>query len=230
MSKRLGGIIGCKYKTSSWHLNGFPVVLPFINLYHIFVGKFGIPNFPNFCVPKFGNEQAPRGRCLSISKFRKVGKLESLENMPLLLQPFWVTVLSLVQAKGNKDDRSAQAVQDEASLSPAASRAGFSMAPRPQVGDVHNSHSVAVTIRPPEVRMAAITREWLCWDDYSDKSEREGTFMRKCSRHIMRCAPGSADIYCGGLRILCLWDSWWACEVQRPKRCCSNCLEAYQTI
>ena len=25
MSKRLGGIIGCKNKTSSWHLNGFPV-------------------------------------------------------------------------------------------------------------------------------------------------------------------------------------------------------------
>ena len=24
MSKRLGGIIGCKYKISSWHLNGFP--------------------------------------------------------------------------------------------------------------------------------------------------------------------------------------------------------------
>ena len=24
MSKRLGGIIGCKYKTTSWHLNGFP--------------------------------------------------------------------------------------------------------------------------------------------------------------------------------------------------------------
>ena len=23
MSKRLGGIIDCKYKTSSWHLNGF---------------------------------------------------------------------------------------------------------------------------------------------------------------------------------------------------------------
>ena len=23
MSKRLGGIIGCEYKTSSWHLNGF---------------------------------------------------------------------------------------------------------------------------------------------------------------------------------------------------------------
>ena len=24
MSKRLGGIMGCKYTTSSWHLNGFP--------------------------------------------------------------------------------------------------------------------------------------------------------------------------------------------------------------
>ena len=24
MSKRLGGIKGCKYKTSSWHFNGFP--------------------------------------------------------------------------------------------------------------------------------------------------------------------------------------------------------------
>ena len=24
MSKRLGGFKGCKYKTSSWHLNGFP--------------------------------------------------------------------------------------------------------------------------------------------------------------------------------------------------------------
>ena len=24
MPKRLGGVIGCKYKTSSWHLNGFP--------------------------------------------------------------------------------------------------------------------------------------------------------------------------------------------------------------
>ena len=24
MSIRLGGIIGCKYKTSSWNLNGFP--------------------------------------------------------------------------------------------------------------------------------------------------------------------------------------------------------------
>ena len=27
MSKRLGGIKGCKYKTSSWHLNGFPSIM-----------------------------------------------------------------------------------------------------------------------------------------------------------------------------------------------------------
>ena len=47
------------------------------------------------------------------------------------------------------------------------------MAPRPQVGNVHSSHSVAATIRPPEVGMTAITREWLSWDDYYDKSERE---------------------------------------------------------
>ena len=96
--------------------------------------------------------------------------------MLLLLQPLWATVLSLVQAKESKDDRSPQAVQDEASLSPAATRAGYSMAPRPQIGNVHSSHSVAATTRPPEVRMTAITREWLSWDDYSDKSEWEGSF------------------------------------------------------
>ena len=96
--------------------------------------------------------------------------------MLLLLQPLWATVLSLVQAKESKDDRSPQAVQDEASLSPAATRAGYSMAPRPQIGNVHSSHSVAATIRPPEVRMTAITREWLSWDGYSDKSEWEGVF------------------------------------------------------
>ena len=71
--------------------------------------------------------------------------------MLLLLQPLWVTILSWVQAKENKDDRSAQAVRDEASLSPAATRTGFSRAPRPQVGNVHSSHGVAATIRPPEV-------------------------------------------------------------------------------
>ena len=82
----------------------------------------------------------------------------------------------LVQAKGNKDDRSAQAVQDEASLSPAATRVGFSMAPRPQVGKVHSSHSVAATIRPLEVRMTAITREWLSWDDCSESPRGKGPF------------------------------------------------------
>ena len=58
-------------------------------------------------------------------------------------------------------DQLNQAVQDEASLTPAATRAGFSMAPRPQVGNVHSNHSVAATIRPPEVMMTAITRDWL---------------------------------------------------------------------
>ena len=118
--------------------------------------------------------------------------------MLLLLQPLKVTVLSLVQAKGNKDDRSAQAVQDEAFLSPAATKAGFSMAPIPQVGNVHSSYSFAATTRTSDVGMTAITREWLSWDDYSDKSEREGTFQRK-KYSRMRCAPGSTDISCGGL-------------------------------
>ena len=76
-------------------------------------------------------------------------------------------------------------------------QAAFSMGPRTQVGNVHSSHSVAATIRPPEVRMTAIKREWLYWDDYSDKSERKRTFQRKYLR--MRCAPGSTDIYYGGL-------------------------------
>ena len=93
-----------------------------------------------------------------------------------------------MQAEGKRDDRSAQAVQDEASLSTAATRAGFSMVPRPQVGNVHSNHSVAATIRPPEVMITAITRDWLSWDDYSDKSDREGTFQEEiltnavCSR------------------------------------------------
>ena len=106
----------------------------------------------------------------------------------------------LVTAKENKDDRSAQAVQDEASLLPAAIRAGFSTALRPQVSNAHGSHSVAATIRPSEVRMIAITREWLCWDDHSDKPRREGTFQRKYRLFSrMRCTPGSTDTYCDGL-------------------------------
>ena len=35
MSKRLGGIKGCKYKTSSWHLNGFPMVVTLGQQYNI---------------------------------------------------------------------------------------------------------------------------------------------------------------------------------------------------
>ena len=150
----------------------------------------------------------------SFPNFGKFGKLGSLENMLLLLQPLRVTVLSLVHAKRNKDDSSAQAVQDEASLTPVATTAGFSTAPRPQVGNTHGSHTVAATIRSPEMRMTAITREWLRWDDYSDKSERERTFHRKYAR--MRCAPGSTDIYCVGLLILCQWNSF---QFQSPKIC-----------
>ena len=37
MSKRLGGIIGCKNKTSSWHLNGITVrhsIRAILNVHH----------------------------------------------------------------------------------------------------------------------------------------------------------------------------------------------------
>ena len=88
--------------------------------------------------------------------------MQSLEKMLLLLQPLGVIVLSLVTAKENEDHRSPQAVQDESSLSPAVTKAGFSTVPRPQVGNVHGSFSVAATLWPPEVRRIAVTREWLC--------------------------------------------------------------------
>ena len=73
-------------------------------------------------------------------------------------------------------------------------RAGFSSAPRPQISIAHGIRSVlvttsvvstAATIQPPEVRRTAITRGWLCWNDHADKSEREGTFQRKC--RMKRC-------------------------------------------
>ena len=35
MSKRLGGIKGCKYKTSSWHLNGFPMEITLGQQYNV---------------------------------------------------------------------------------------------------------------------------------------------------------------------------------------------------
>ena len=35
MSKRLGGIIGCKDKTSSFHLDGFPVVVTLGQQYNV---------------------------------------------------------------------------------------------------------------------------------------------------------------------------------------------------
>ena len=57
---------------------------------------------------------------VDVCPFPNFGEFGKLENMLLLLQPLWVTVLSLVHAKGNKDDKSTKAVQDEASLTPAA--------------------------------------------------------------------------------------------------------------
>ena len=53
------------------------------------------------------------------------------------------TVLSRFTATENKD-RSAQSVQDEASLSPAATRAGFSSAPRPQISITRGIRSVTL--------------------------------------------------------------------------------------
>ena len=69
-------------------------------------------------------------------------KVGNLENTPRLLQPR-CTVLSGFTAKENKD-RSAQSVQDGASLSPAATRAGFSSAPRPQISIAHGIRSVTL--------------------------------------------------------------------------------------
>ena len=101
------------------------------------------PNFPNSHVPKLCNGQAPRGRCLSVSKFWKVwqvgkfGKLESLESWKVwktcscCCNPFGQQYCLWCTPGETKDDRSAQAVQDEAYLTLAATRAGFSTAPRP---------------------------------------------------------------------------------------------------
>ena len=47
-----------------------------------------------------------------------------------------------ITARENKD-RSAQSVQDQASLSPAATRAGFSSPPRPQISIAHGIRSVS---------------------------------------------------------------------------------------
>ena len=76
----------------------------------------------------------------------------------------------------------------------------FLAAPGPQIGNAYGSYSVSATIRPPETRKTAITRERLCWDDHVGKSEREGTFQREYSLFSRtRCAPESTDIYSGGL-------------------------------
>ena len=163
-------------------------------------GKFRIfSKLSKFPLTKFRNGQASQGRRLSISNFGTFGKLESWKKNGKHA-PAGATPLGNSPAKANKDDVSAhQAVQDEAFFSSAATRGGFSTATRPHVDNLHGSHSVAATIRPPEVRRTTTTREWLYWDDHSDKPEREGTFQKKYRLFSrMRCAPGSSHTYCGG--------------------------------
>ena len=96
-----------------------------MNRPHTKSGKFGI-TFQTFQISTFRNFEIDKHLEVLVCPFPNFG------NMLLMVQPlWWFTVLSLVTAKGNKDDRSVQAVQDEASLSPAATRAEFSTAPRP---------------------------------------------------------------------------------------------------
>ena len=113
---------------------------------------------------------------VAICPFPNFGKFGKHAPDVATLPPLWgFTVLSLVTAQPRETRMIGQlklSVQDEASLTPAATRAGFSTAPRPQVDNAHDSHSVAATIRSPEVRVTAITHERLCWNDHSDKSER----------------------------------------------------------
>ena len=129
--------------------------------------------------------------------------------------PFGFTALFLVIAKENKDDRSAQTVQDEASLSPAAKERASRRPQDPKLAMRHASHSVAAMIRSTEVRRAVITRERFCWNDHTDTSEREWTFQRKYRLFRIRCAPGGTLIYCGGLWIFYLWGSLW---VPKPEK------------
>ena len=82
----------------------------------------------NFSIPTFQNLEMDKNVKAAVCPFPNFGKFEklkSLENMLLVLQLLWATVLSLVHAKENKDNRLAQAVEDEAFLTPAATKAGF---------------------------------------------------------------------------------------------------------
>ena len=86
------------------------------------------PNFPEFPRSFRNLEMDNASRSLFVYfqileswKVGKFGKHASAVATPLGNSPVF-----LVQAKGNKDDRSAQAVQDRASLTPAETRADFS--------------------------------------------------------------------------------------------------------
>ena len=50
MSKRLGGIKGCKYKTSPWHSNGFP--------YDSTIGSYNIGEKPTVTLYTYINRYA----------------------------------------------------------------------------------------------------------------------------------------------------------------------------
>ena len=145
---------------------------------------------------------------IAVCSFPNFGELESWKvwkTCSCCCNPFRLqTCLWCRPSEGNRDDRSAPAVQDEASLSPAATRAGFSMAPRPQVGNMHSSHSVAATIRPPEVGMPAITRAWLLGSLFG--YFREGKELSEeilsnavCSRIYWHLLWGSLNIMSVGL-------------------------------
>ena len=70
----------------------------------------------------------------------KVGKLGKYA--PAVATPVHRTLP--IYSKCKQESRSAQSVQDEASLSPAATKASFSSAPRPQISITHGICSVTL--------------------------------------------------------------------------------------
>ena len=105
---------------------------------------------------------------LDLQKFEKFGIFSKLSNFPRSRMWKWTSTVLVhfhivesgkfgkyapavatlahsplpITARENKD-RSAQSVQDQASLSPAATRVGFSSPPRPQISIAHGIRSVS---------------------------------------------------------------------------------------
>ena len=115
-------------------------------------------NLSNIPISAFQNLEIDEHLEVAVCPFPNFGKFGKFgKHAPAVANPLGSqSCLWCIANKGNKDDRSAQAVQDEGFLSPAIPRTGFSTAPRPKVGNAHGSDSVAATIRPPEVRRTAI--------------------------------------------------------------------------